>query len=61
GGAQLLQSFFDAGCWDEARVITNETLRQPGGIPAPQAPDMMITESYHLDTDRICFYKPTTR
>src|SRR2546430_4071421 len=36
GGARLLQSFFDAGVWDEARVITNHALHQPTGLPAPQ-------------------------
>ena len=35
GGAHLLQSFIDEGYWDEARVITNNELELPGGLPAP--------------------------
>jgi len=61
GGAQLLQSFFDAGAWDEARVITNNTLRQPAGIPAPQPPEMQLTDVLTLQNDTIRFYKPSTR
>jgi len=61
GGAQLLQSFFDAGAWDEVRVITNNVLLQPAGIPAPQAPAMELTETTLLQNDTIRFYKPTTR
>jgi diaminohydroxyphosphoribosylaminopyrimidine deaminase / 5-amino-6-(5-phosphoribosylamino)uracil reductase len=36
GGARLIQSFIDAGIWDEARVITNESLWCPGGLEAPK-------------------------
>jgi diaminohydroxyphosphoribosylaminopyrimidine deaminase / 5-amino-6-(5-phosphoribosylamino)uracil reductase len=35
GGAKLLQSFIDAGLWDEARVITNQNLFIVNGLPAP--------------------------
>lgn len=35
GGARLLQSFIDAGYWDETRIITNPTLTLGAGIPAP--------------------------
>jgi len=35
GGRQLLESFLKAGLWDEARVLTAETII-PIGIPAPQ-------------------------
>ncbi|RYY60881.1 MAG: bifunctional diaminohydroxyphosphoribosylaminopyrimidine deaminase/5-amino-6-(5-phosphoribosylamino)uracil reductase RibD [Chitinophagaceae bacterium] len=41
GGAQLLQSFIDAGIWDEARIITNESKRIGEGLAAPQL------HSYH--------------
>jgi len=34
GGTQLLQSFIDAGLWDEARVFTTEA-KLTNGIPAP--------------------------
>jgi len=36
GGARLLQSFIDAGSWDEARVITNTKLQVPAGLQAPE-------------------------
>ena len=35
GGARLLQSFIDAGLWDEARTITNRSLLLHEGVPAP--------------------------
>ena len=35
GGARLLQSFIDAGLWDEARIITNKTLLLHDGVAAP--------------------------
>lgn len=35
GGARLLQTFIDAGLWDEARVFTGETWFQKG-VRAPQ-------------------------
>ncbi len=35
GGASLLQSFIDANCWDEARVITNTEMEIPSGLKAP--------------------------
>lgn len=40
GGAMLLQSFIDAGVWDEARIINNEelTLRQAQGNNGLHAP-----------------------
>jgi diaminohydroxyphosphoribosylaminopyrimidine deaminase / 5-amino-6-(5-phosphoribosylamino)uracil reductase len=39
GGARLLQAFIDEGYWDEARVITNNDLTIPGGLPAPELKD----------------------
>jgi diaminohydroxyphosphoribosylaminopyrimidine deaminase/5-amino-6-(5-phosphoribosylamino)uracil reductase len=35
GGTRLLQSFIDEGSWDEARVITNQSLLVKDGVPAP--------------------------
>jgi diaminohydroxyphosphoribosylaminopyrimidine deaminase/5-amino-6-(5-phosphoribosylamino)uracil reductase len=35
GGARLLQTFIDAGLWDEARVFTGKTWFQKG-VRAPQ-------------------------
>jgi len=39
GGARLLQSFIDEDAWDEARIITNNELHLPAGLPAPQLAD----------------------
>ncbi len=35
GGRRLLDSFLKTGLWDEARVLTGNTVL-PGGIPAPE-------------------------
>ena len=35
GGARLLQSFIDAGLWDETRIITNKNLLLHDGVQAP--------------------------
>ncbi|HSC36655.1 MAG TPA: bifunctional diaminohydroxyphosphoribosylaminopyrimidine deaminase/5-amino-6-(5-phosphoribosylamino)uracil reductase RibD, partial [Chitinophagaceae bacterium] len=61
GGARLLQSFFDAASWDEARVITNHTLYRPNGLPAPVPADVEETGSLTLQNDTLRFYKPSTR
>src|SRR6185437_14369043 len=36
GGSNTLQSFIDAGLWDEARIITNKELIIENGIAAPE-------------------------
>jgi diaminohydroxyphosphoribosylaminopyrimidine deaminase/5-amino-6-(5-phosphoribosylamino)uracil reductase len=53
GGAQLLQSFIDAGYWDEARIITNETLFTDPGIPAPLLGTGTVVSTEKLATDTI--------
>jgi diaminohydroxyphosphoribosylaminopyrimidine deaminase/5-amino-6-(5-phosphoribosylamino)uracil reductase len=45
GGARLLQSFIDEGYWDEARVITNNDLTIPGGLPAPELKGARFAEA----------------
>jgi diaminohydroxyphosphoribosylaminopyrimidine deaminase/5-amino-6-(5-phosphoribosylamino)uracil reductase len=57
GGAKLLQSFIDAGCWDEARVITNEQLVIGDGIDAPSLSNHQIFRSENFQSDSICYYK----
>ncbi len=54
GGAQLLQSFIDAGLWDEARIITNEALVIGDGLPAPvlRRQQFYCSESFADDTIR---------
>jgi diaminohydroxyphosphoribosylaminopyrimidine deaminase/5-amino-6-(5-phosphoribosylamino)uracil reductase len=57
GGAKTLQSFIDAGLWDEARVITNEELIIESGIPAPEMKDFVLSKQEEYFKDRIDYYK----
>ncbi|MDF2192506.1 bifunctional diaminohydroxyphosphoribosylaminopyrimidine deaminase/5-amino-6-(5-phosphoribosylamino)uracil reductase RibD [Paraflavitalea sp. CAU 1676] len=57
GGAQLLQSFIDEGYWDEARIITNETLRVDSGIRAPELGAATLLETTTLENDTIRILK----
>lgn len=56
GGAKLLQSFIDTGLWDEARIITNESLIIDKGLPAPKLDNSNFIRTEHLLTDRIDYY-----
>jgi diaminohydroxyphosphoribosylaminopyrimidine deaminase/5-amino-6-(5-phosphoribosylamino)uracil reductase len=56
GGAKLLQSFINENRWNEARIITNETLRIPGGIKAPELAQAQMIREDHLFSDRIEHY-----
>lgn len=58
GGARLLQSFIDAGLWDEIRVITNTGLFVPEGLSSPELPPLGRREEFELDDDRISIYYP---
>ena len=60
GGARLLQSFIDEGYWDEARVITNNELELPGGLPAPLLSGVKGRDEF-LFSDTIRYYKQETR
>lgn len=57
GGTGLLQSFIDAGCWDEARVITNTNMLIEEGIPAPELKNHLILKKEQILTDEITYYK----
>jgi diaminohydroxyphosphoribosylaminopyrimidine deaminase / 5-amino-6-(5-phosphoribosylamino)uracil reductase len=56
GGATLLQSFIDAGSWNEARVIINETLTVPEGIAQPKLTEAQQVKIQKLGTDRIHYF-----
>ena len=56
GGAKLLQSFIDEGLWDEARIITNETLCIENGLSAPQLSNYNFSHSENIFSDRINYY-----
>lgn len=57
GGAKLLQSFIDAGLWDEARVIENEQLIIVNGLNAPALTQHQLMNEMKLKNDSIKFYK----
>jgi diaminohydroxyphosphoribosylaminopyrimidine deaminase/5-amino-6-(5-phosphoribosylamino)uracil reductase len=61
GGAILIQSFIDAGIWDEARVITNKILLIENGIEAPVLKNNIPVNKEQLFSDEICFYRNETK
>lgn len=58
GGAALLQSFIDEGYWDEARVITNETLQIPDGLASPVLRGGGLVGQERIFSDLISYYRP---
>jgi diaminohydroxyphosphoribosylaminopyrimidine deaminase/5-amino-6-(5-phosphoribosylamino)uracil reductase len=56
GGARLLQSFIDAEAWDEARIITNNELVLPAGLPAPRLQQAVLRNHENLLSDTIRYY-----
>ncbi|MBX3256128.1 MAG: bifunctional diaminohydroxyphosphoribosylaminopyrimidine deaminase/5-amino-6-(5-phosphoribosylamino)uracil reductase RibD [Chitinophagaceae bacterium] len=56
GGARLLQHFIDEGMWDEARVITNNSLLIPEGLGAPVLPAGDAARVETLFADSIRYY-----
>ncbi len=58
GGTKLLQSFIDAGLWDEACVITNEQLIIGEGIAAPVLKNEALIKTSKPGTDLIQYFKP---
>lgn len=57
GGTGLLQSFIDAGLWDEARVITNLDLNLGQGILAPRLGAHRPHATSMLGTDQINYFR----
>ncbi len=57
GGAGLLQSFISNNFWDEARVITNNTLQAGEGIAAPVLQGEMFLHSEKILTDTIQYFQ----
>jgi len=56
GGAQLLQSFIEAGMWDEARVITNQNLFIGKGLAAPALKNAKPINSESVLDDKIEYF-----
>lgn len=61
GGALLLQSFIDAGVWDEARVITNKALVAGEGIHAPVLKDHTLSVNADLVHDHLQVFTPSNQ
>ena len=57
GGQKLLQTFIDAGLWDEARTITNTEMYLNDGIKAPVLNHTNSCETIDLGTDHISIYR----
>ncbi len=57
GGAKLLQSFIDAGLWDEARVIGNRQLAMGEGTSAPILTQNELIYMQEIETDIINTYQ----
>lgn len=60
GGSQLLQSFIDAGIWDEARIITNTTLLIGEGLAAPALQNQSLLTTSVSGTDSISTWQYTS-
>lgn len=60
GGAALLQSFIQYNYWDEARVITSDSLTIEGGTPAPRLKNFSRLPAEAWTGDRIDLYKHET-
>lgn len=57
GGRQTLQTFIDAGLWDEARVFKAKTVVN-NGILAPELKSFKKKSTVLIDNDCLCFYEP---
>lgn len=57
GGAVTLQSFINAGFWDEARVITNTSLFAVSGLRAPQLHAVQPENIQEILSDHIMVFK----
>jgi diaminohydroxyphosphoribosylaminopyrimidine deaminase/5-amino-6-(5-phosphoribosylamino)uracil reductase len=57
GGAYLLQSFIDAGLWDEARVITNEEMIVGSGLNAPVLVNHELEKKETFFSDVIRYFR----
>lgn len=57
GGAITLQSFIDAGLWDEARIITNEKIVLENGISTPEMKNFSLVKQERYFTDLISYYQ----
>ena len=59
GGAKLLQSFIDAGLYDEVRVIRNEQLTITNGINSPTLKNVVLQKQEKYFSDVISYFSPS--
>ncbi|PKA81904.1 diaminohydroxyphosphoribosylaminopyrimidine deaminase [Ulvibacter sp. MAR_2010_11] len=59
GGAETLQTFLDANCWDEAFVFTGN-VKFGEGVTAPMISGSLISEE-KIGNDTLQHFKPTRR
>ena len=57
GGAKLLQSFINEGVWDEARIISNESLQIGEGVSAPVLVTNIKPETFNILSDQINIFR----
>lgn len=57
GGSNLLQSFINAGLWDEARIITNTTMVIDKGLASPVFKNKVLINEVKLATDIVSFFE----
>lgn len=57
GGGKTLQSFIDAGFWDEAKIITNTNLFAAQGLTAPLLIGADLTGEDHILADSVQYFK----
>ncbi len=60
GGAKTIQSFIDAGVWDEAKVITNTELNIYNGPASPLLKDEIKIAEEKIFSDHIGSFKKNT-
>jgi diaminohydroxyphosphoribosylaminopyrimidine deaminase/5-amino-6-(5-phosphoribosylamino)uracil reductase len=56
GGAKLLQTFIDNGIWDEARIITNQTMCIENGIASPNFDYKSCFKQEKIENDLIQYF-----
>jgi diaminohydroxyphosphoribosylaminopyrimidine deaminase / 5-amino-6-(5-phosphoribosylamino)uracil reductase len=61
GGAQLLQSFINAHCWDEARVITNTQMKIAVGINAPILQLQKLIKEENILNNHIVYFENSSK
>ena len=60
GGATLLQSFINAGLWDEARIIRNTQLTIENGIASPGLKNAMLQNQEKYFDDTVSYFLPSS-